>query len=69
MPCSACVAEHAHRLFFMKKETIRISSEDILRHASNEMHMRACIAGSRKQKVKKGKGSYTRKQKHRERMC
>lgn len=48
----------------MKRETITIKAEDILRHSSNEMHMRACIAGSRKQKARKGKGSYTRKQKY-----
>lgn len=48
----------------MKRETITIKAEDILRHSANEMHMRACIAGSRKEKAKKGKGSYSRKQKH-----
>ena len=51
----------------MKRETITIKAEDILRHSANEMHMRACIAGSRKQKARKGKGSYTRKQKHKRR--
>ena len=48
----------------MKGNTMVIKAEDIIRHSSNEMHMRACIAGSRKQKTRKGKGSYTRKQKH-----
>lgn len=51
----------------MKRETITIKAEDILRHSANEMHMRACIAGSRKQKARKGKGSYTRKQKYKRR--
>lgn len=48
----------------MKGNTMVIKVEDIIHHSSNEMHMRACIAGSRKQKARKGKGSYTRKQKH-----
>lgn len=51
----------------MKRETITIKAEDILRHSANEMHMRACIAGSRKQEARKGKGSYTRKQKYKRR--
>lgn len=52
----------------MKNDTMTIKAQDILRHSANEMHMRACIAGSRKERARKGKGSYTRKQKHRERM-
>lgn len=46
------------------KNTMTINPNEVRKHIPNEMHMRAVLMGSHKVKPKKGKGSYTRKMKH-----
>lgn len=50
----------------MKKSfSVTISPREAAKHAPNEMHMQNFLQGAHIQKPKKGKGSYTRKMKHR----
>ena len=43
---------------------MKIKQRDILKHTPNPMHVKNFLQGSRVAKPKKGKGSYSRKQKH-----
>lgn len=48
----------------MKKDKMTIKQRDVLKHTPNPIHVQNILQGSRVVKNRKGKGSYTRKQKH-----